>query len=266
MIRRPPRSTLSSSSAASDVYKRQYQRRVREARQPIMSLVVCDPSGARAAQHVPPEMEKRVQWGFTTDQEVQSVLAVAEQGQAVEWSSLLAALQMGGSLTLVCDQDDAKGNGAGLTAMISGFNNVAAETISEGVVRVTASRPEYTAGAKANISRKPNPFAAGANDGEEIMDEDSLLTAEEIAAKPELPACGPKSKGRRACKNCSCGFAAELEAEKKGELKAGDQPLYKSACGSCYKGDAFRCADCPYRGMAAFEPGEKVELNMEDDL
>eukprot|EP00656_Telonema_subtile_P012683 TRINITY_DN163_c0_g1_i3.p1 TRINITY_DN163_c0_g1~~TRINITY_DN163_c0_g1_i3.p1 ORF type:complete len:145 (+),score=15.32 TRINITY_DN163_c0_g1_i3:121-555(+) len=29
-IRRPPRSTLSSSSAASDVYKRQYQRRVRE--------------------------------------------------------------------------------------------------------------------------------------------------------------------------------------------------------------------------------------------
>eukprot|EP00658_Telonema_sp_P-2_P041069 TRINITY_DN29373_c0_g1_i1.p1 TRINITY_DN29373_c0_g1~~TRINITY_DN29373_c0_g1_i1.p1 ORF type:complete len:536 (-),score=147.96 TRINITY_DN29373_c0_g1_i1:289-1896(-) len=30
MIRRPPRSTLSSSSAASDVYKKQYQRRVRE--------------------------------------------------------------------------------------------------------------------------------------------------------------------------------------------------------------------------------------------
>eukprot|EP00656_Telonema_subtile_P047253 TRINITY_DN5414_c0_g1_i1.p1 TRINITY_DN5414_c0_g1~~TRINITY_DN5414_c0_g1_i1.p1 ORF type:complete len:161 (-),score=33.30 TRINITY_DN5414_c0_g1_i1:279-761(-) len=30
MIRQPPRSTLSSSSAASDVYKRQYQRRVRE--------------------------------------------------------------------------------------------------------------------------------------------------------------------------------------------------------------------------------------------
>eukprot|EP00658_Telonema_sp_P-2_P056386 TRINITY_DN4483_c0_g1_i4.p1 TRINITY_DN4483_c0_g1~~TRINITY_DN4483_c0_g1_i4.p1 ORF type:complete len:329 (-),score=62.52 TRINITY_DN4483_c0_g1_i4:536-1522(-) len=36
MIRRPPRSTLSSSSAASDVYKRQYQRRVRgKGRQPM---------------------------------------------------------------------------------------------------------------------------------------------------------------------------------------------------------------------------------------
>eukprot|EP00656_Telonema_subtile_P026786 TRINITY_DN2876_c0_g1_i12.p1 TRINITY_DN2876_c0_g1~~TRINITY_DN2876_c0_g1_i12.p1 ORF type:complete len:230 (+),score=33.50 TRINITY_DN2876_c0_g1_i12:120-809(+) len=34
MIRRPPRSTLSSSSAASDVYKRQYQRRVRGSASP----------------------------------------------------------------------------------------------------------------------------------------------------------------------------------------------------------------------------------------
>eukprot|EP00657_Telonema_sp_P-1_P005888 TRINITY_DN2368_c0_g1_i4.p2 TRINITY_DN2368_c0_g1~~TRINITY_DN2368_c0_g1_i4.p2 ORF type:complete len:100 (+),score=35.79 TRINITY_DN2368_c0_g1_i4:103-402(+) len=33
MIRRPPRSTQSRSSAASDVYKRQYQRRVRGAQQ-----------------------------------------------------------------------------------------------------------------------------------------------------------------------------------------------------------------------------------------
>eukprot|EP00658_Telonema_sp_P-2_P028243 TRINITY_DN2167_c0_g2_i1.p1 TRINITY_DN2167_c0_g2~~TRINITY_DN2167_c0_g2_i1.p1 ORF type:complete len:360 (+),score=66.25 TRINITY_DN2167_c0_g2_i1:135-1214(+) len=37
MIRRPPRSTLSSSSAASDVYKRQYQRRVRGWRSSIMA-------------------------------------------------------------------------------------------------------------------------------------------------------------------------------------------------------------------------------------
>eukprot|EP00656_Telonema_subtile_P056619 TRINITY_DN908_c0_g1_i5.p1 TRINITY_DN908_c0_g1~~TRINITY_DN908_c0_g1_i5.p1 ORF type:complete len:198 (+),score=14.96 TRINITY_DN908_c0_g1_i5:124-717(+) len=36
MIRRPPRSTLSSSSAASDVYKRQYQRRVRGSHQSAM--------------------------------------------------------------------------------------------------------------------------------------------------------------------------------------------------------------------------------------
>ena len=45
----------------------------------------------------------------------------------------------------------------------------------------------------------------------------------------------------------------------------------ESACGKCYLGDAFRCASCPYKGLPAFEKGDKVKLvnndsNMQGDL
>ena len=41
------------------------------------------------------------------------------------------------------------------------------------------------------------------------------------------------------------------------DLENGNQ---ESACGKCYLGDAFRCASCPYKGLAAFEKGDKVKL------
>ncbi|XP_028410066.1 anamorsin homolog [Dendronephthya gigantea] len=95
------------------------------------------------------------------------------------------------------------------------------------------------------------------DDDVDIIDSDDLLD-ENDRKKPDpstlKSACGPKSGKKKACKNCTCGLAEDLANGVEGA-----QP--KSACGSCYLGDAFRCASCPYLGMPAFKPGDKISLS-----
>ncbi|GLB33527.1 putative component of the cytosolic iron-sulfur (Fe-S) protein assembly (CIA) machinery [Lyophyllum shimeji] len=120
------------------------------------------------------------------------------------------------------------------------------------------------------------------------IDAEALLTPED-KTRP-VPACEPVTAGtprrKKACKNCSCGLAELEEEERKaskvvvvdgsvnGEARAVAQdererliqaanaaPKATSSCGSCFLGDAFRCAGCPYRGLPAFKPGEKVEID-----
>lgn len=96
------------------------------------------------------------------------------------------------------------------------------------------------------------------DDGEngELIDSDLLL--DDIDLKRPDPAtlksCGGDKKKKRACKNCSCGLAEELATGVQSSAP-------KSACGSCYLGDAFRCASCPYLGMPPFKPGDQVKLS-----
>jgi len=80
----------------------------------------------------------------------------------------------------------------------------------------------------------------------------------------------------QACKNCSCGLAAALAAKDSGgggggvtgQLTVGSVDLgdAKSACGGCYRGDAFRCDTCPYKGLPPFKPGDKVAVTGADDI
>ncbi|KAL3895494.1 MAG: hypothetical protein SGCHY_004670 [Lobulomycetales sp.] len=103
----------------------------------------------------------------------------------------------------------------------------------------------------------------------ELIDDNELLDDDDKTLKAN--ACAPAAK-KKACKDCTCGLAEELLEEKiearvqvvKSQKEIDMMP--KSSCGSCYLGDAFRCATCPYAGMPAFKQGEKVELLLADDI
>ncbi|XP_066504882.1 anamorsin [Hoplias malabaricus] len=182
---------------------------------------------------------------------------------------LLSALKLSGFMSVIEGKTEALSPEA--LSQLSGFKG------SLSRVRMSASKPDFEVGSSTRLklaeTEKPalDPNAAkmwtlSANDMNDddvdLLDSDELLDAEDLK-KPDpaslrASTCGDSgTKKKKACKNCTCGLAEELEQESKAAQKA-SQP--KSACGSCYLGDAFRCASCPYLGMPAFKPGEKVVL------
>ena len=181
---------------------------------------------------------------------------------------------------------------------------------------ITAQKPAYTPGlsfslktkslnrTKTDPATKKALWTSGSPSGP-MIDAEALLTPAD-KARP-IPTCEPVSgatpRRKKACKGCSCGLA-ELEEEERqtskvvlldgsidGQARAVAQdekqrlidavksaPKATSSCGSCFLGDAFRCAGCPYlgiifraiflsdliaslTGLPAFKPGEKVEID-----
>lgn len=117
-------------------------------------------------------------------------------------------------------------------------------------VEFSCTKPIWAAGASAVLP------------GVATINEDELLGEVPQPVGKGKSDCSSKPK---ACENCSCG-RKELEDkygadEAKERLEKGKE---RSACGSCYLGDAFRCETCPYRGLPAFKPGLKVELSTDE--
>lgn len=168
-----------------------------------------------------------------------------------------------------------------------------AATPIDGVgVAYIAHTPNYEVGAVAQLRRRPKKAAAATTEAQKVWtvlatdtalvdetalaDEDDLLAEDVIEVKPAAPAAGGCATKRRACKNCSCGRkemeeAAEKQAAAGAAAGAGagsgagallPKEMPTSGCGNCSKGDAFRCATCPYLGQPAFEPGSVVKLDL----
>ena len=134
----------------------------------------------------------------------------------------------------------------------------------------TATKPAHEVGASRPLSFAkpvavaPAPPAASVwtledmeDDSVELVDDSTLLDeADLVKVDPaSLRVCGTTGK-KKACKDCSCGLREELDSGKEPTTKS-----VSSSCGSCYLGDAFRCGSCPYLGMPAFKPGEKIQLS-----
>ncbi|XP_022771128.1 anamorsin homolog [Durio zibethinus] len=128
---------------------------------------------------------------------------------------------------------------------------------------VKAKKPSWKIGSSFAIKKtKKNPLKIQIDDDSDLIDEDSLLTEEDLK-KPQLPPAGDCEVGstRKACKNCTCGRAEQEEKVQKLELTMDQLNNPQSACGNCGLGDAFRCSTCPYKGLPPFKLGEKVSLS-----
>ncbi|MES1916034.1 MAG: hypothetical protein MHM6MM_007894 [Cercozoa sp. M6MM] len=181
------------------------------------------------------------------------------QTDAVSEGSLLAevlrVLQAGGKLRV---QSSTKTDDWRRALLYAGFLDV--EQVGDEWLGKKAE-----AVVRGTLNKIGAAWSLGATDDvfEELADEDELLLNEAQPVQVEstkLDDCETGPGGRRkACKDCTCGRAEELEQE----AVADNAPAAKkSSCGSCYLGDAFRCASCPYLGQPAFAPGDEVKLQL----
>ena len=187
------------------------------------------------------------------------------------------------------EKEDASTRDVSKALTLEGFEDVASEQTSvsgQDATRVSGRKPQWERGVTFRLEKKTKETTVSHSPWEdddprdETIDEDALLT-EKDKAKPtekEGVGCPPT---RKPCKDCTCGRKEEEEmkenATPKGTTTSAvvkmdlendpNDETFKSACGNCALGDAFRCAGCPYLGQPAFKENDgEGKVVMLDDL
>ena len=157
------------------------------------------------------------------------------------------------------------------TAIVLAGLTAESERLEEQDIRVITSNfkpPQASTVAKISTTVKIN---IDLDDEDMINEDDLLIDVDGLNAPPAMEARAKDDcDGRKPCDDCTCG-RAEMEQGNGAGAGAGPEREVikdlKSACGNCSKGDAFRCAGCPFLGKPAFKGGEEhLVLDLMDDL
>jgi len=169
--------------------------------------------------------------------------------------------------------------------LLSGFTetSVTQSTPQVSVIEVFSRKPNWEIGASNSLLRKPKTsnntqvsnkkrWIVSDDLDEELIDEEALLGEEDLKLPVKCSTDTLVSSGKKkACKNCTCGRAQLQDddiVEPKPQLETTDLANFKSSCGNCSLGDAFRCSGCPFLGQPAFKKAANnaVTLDLSDDF
>lgn len=263
-----------------------------------VSAYGLDPDAAIVLTHCALAPDGTFAGALAAPQSVDKLVSLADDPEAWHAPAVLKAvatsLRAGGSFvaaTLASSGAvaDADATRAATVAkcLVAGFvvpsdsNTPAASGV---VACVAATKPEWKKGAafslksralKENVSPAAVEKETNSNSWkvlntaeDDLMDDDELLDESELRLGAD-EAAAAKAKGgcatsKTACANCSCGRAeAEAAAGTGGTLSEEQKKEFKSACGNCYLGDAFRCAGCPMLGQPAGAPAGSTKVTVD---
>lgn len=151
--------------------------------------------------------------------------------------------------------------------LLAGLSGASERRETDGSVTLVAFRKPQKAVISAPIKlQKRVVLEDDLDDDGDLIDEDALLNNDLLNAPPSITerTATDDCSGRKPCDDCTCG-----RAEREAGSSPDNQPkqVATSSCGNCGKGDAFRCASCPYLGKPAFKAGEEhLVLDLTDDL